>query len=65
MVSEQDRATRDDREVTVFLGACHFIGHPRQLVSAPDRLAAQFLPTPRIEPLGDVHSSELRAPVTP
>lgn len=28
-------------------------------------VAAAGLPTPRVEPLGDVHSAELKAPVTP
>jgi hypothetical protein len=28
-------------------------------------VAAAGLPVPRVEPLGDVHSAELRAPVTP
>lgn len=35
---------------------------------SPDFLAAVTaagLPAPRVEPLGDVHSAELRAPVTP
>ena len=95
----------------MFLGAYHFAGDPAELVTAHDRLTAQFppgafdlhvcvahddgivvfdacpsrevftgfsqspdflgavaaagLPTPRVEPLGDVHAAELKAPVTP
>ena len=30
-----------------------------------DAVAAAGLPAPRVEPLGDVHAAELRAPVTP
>jgi hypothetical protein len=56
-----------ERGITVF-DACPSRDVFTGFAQSPDflqALTAAGLPTPRVEPLGDVHAAELRAPVTP